>query len=79
MYQSATQRAVMHGLFYLDGVTSDGDPSPPDIIWGTPGKTTMISCGGQTGFYLSVDASDSGNPVPYEPSVLGQAMDSTYQ
>lgn len=78
MYPTATQRPIMHGIFYLNGDTSDGDPLPPSIIWGTPGQCNLISCSGQTGFFLCVDSTSDGRPVPFQPSTLGHQIDSTY-
>lgn len=83
MYKTVTNTKAMHNLMYLTGNTDDGDPYPPEMIYGQPGQTQMISCTGQTGVWLSVDASAKVLPgwegIPYTTTDLGHQLDNAWQ
>ncbi|KAF1954850.1 hypothetical protein CC80DRAFT_493600 [Byssothecium circinans] len=81
MYQSIGQGATLTGLRTLQRIDGydRGDKDFQDIIWGVPGKCTMIWCGGQVGVYFCVDKTDDGRNIPFNPTDLGKDLDRTYR
>ncbi|KAF2113408.1 hypothetical protein BDV96DRAFT_579001 [Lophiotrema nucula] len=77
MYPKLGQKAAMSNMMFLRG---DLDEVPEQSVYVMQGTTTMVSCQGQAGVYLSVPADSRGNnnKLPFENSDLSKNIDTAY-
>lgn len=78
MYPKIGQRAAIQNMHWLEADPKESDT--PETVYVMQGTTTMISCQGQAGVYLSVAADPTGknNKLPFQNSDLGHIIDGAY-